>query len=84
MNGFQQLPISRKSSISDVSRGSEYAFVLWSGLIDLQQQEKKSNFRWYFVEPIHFRFLRRKKFFDVKSAKKGVSYSVKPFATYIL
>ena len=33
---------------------------------------------WYFA-----RFLGRKKFFDVKSAKKGVSLLVKPFATYI-
>ena len=46
--------------------------------------KKKSNFMWYFVEPTHFRFLRRKKFSDEKSAKQGVSYSVKPFVTYVL
>ena len=32
VNGFEPLPISRKSSILDVWRGSEYAFVLRSGL----------------------------------------------------
>ena len=35
---------------------------------------------WYFVKA---QGGRRKKFFDVKSAKKGVSLSVKPFASYI-
>ena len=40
MNGFQQLPISRKTSILNAWRGSEYDFVLLSGLIGLQQQGK--------------------------------------------
>ena len=39
---------------------------------------------WYFVEPNQFRFLSKKKVFDIKSAIKGVSLLVKPFATYIL
>ena len=39
---------------------------------------------WYFVERSQFRFLRKKKVFDVKSAKKGVSLLVKSFATYML
>ena len=38
---------------------------------------------WYFVNPSHLRLLRREKCFDVKSAKKGVSLSLKLFATYI-
>ena len=38
---------------------------------------------WYFVKPSHSRLLRRKKFFDVNSAEKGVLLSVKPSATYI-
>ena len=79
MKGFQELPVSRKSSILNVWRGSEYAFVLLSGLIDLPQQEMKSNYMWYFVERSRFRFLRKKKVFEVKSAKKGVSLLVKPF-----
>ena len=37
---------------------------------------------WYFVKLSHSRLFRRKKFFDVNSAKKGVSLSVKPSATY--
>ena len=39
---------------------------------------------WYFVERSQFRFLRKKKVSDLKSAKKGVSLLVKPFPTYIL
>ena len=39
---------------------------------------------WYFEERSQFRFLRKKKVFDLKSAKKGVSLLVKPFPTYIL
>ena len=39
---------------------------------------------WYFVEPNQFRFLSKKKVFDIKSVIKGVSILVKPFATYIL
>ena len=31
---------------------------------------KKSYLMWYFVERRQFRFLRKKKVFDVKSAKK--------------
>ena len=46
--------------------------------------KKKSNFMWYFEERSQFRFLRKKKVFDLKSAKKGVSLLVKPFPTYIL
>ena len=40
VTGFQPLPISTKISISDVWHGSEYASVLWVGLIDVQQSEK--------------------------------------------
>ena len=44
---------------------------------------KKTDFMWYIVKPSHARFLRRKKFFDVESAKTGVSFPVKLFATLI-
>ena len=39
---------------------------------------------WYFVERSQFSFLRNKKVFDVKSAKKGVQLLVESFATYVL
>ena len=44
---------------------------------------RKSNYMWYFVKSSHSKLLRRKKFFNVKSDKKGVALSVKPFTTYI-
>ena len=83
VNGFEPLPISARSSILDIWHGSGYGSVLWAGLIEAQLQEKKSNFMWYLVKLSHSRLLRRKKVFDVNSAKKGVSLSVKPSATYI-
>ena len=42
VNGFQPLPIFGKSSILDVLRGSEYAFVVWSGLRKENFTQKKS------------------------------------------
>ena len=84
-NGFQPLPISTKISILDIWHGSGYVSVLWAGLIDVQLLKKKKKIKsiWYFLKLSHSRILRRKKFFDVNSAKKGISLSVKPSATYI-
>ena len=39
---------------------------------------------WYFVKPSHACLLRKKKFFDIKAAKKEFHFLVKQFATYIL
>ena len=74
VNAFQPFPISAKSSILDVWYGSEYACVLSAGLIDFQLPKKKKNFTWYFVKPSLSRLLRRKKNFDVKSAKKEIHF----------
>ena len=40
VNSFQPLPISPKSSILDIWQGSEYASILWAGLIDVQLTEE--------------------------------------------
>ena len=83
VNSFQPLPISAKNYVLDIWHGSGYVSILWAGLTDVQLLEKKSNFMWYFVKLSHSRLLRRKNFFDVNSAKKRVSISVKQSATYI-
>ena len=36
VSGFQPLHISAKSTILDIWHGSEYASILWAGLIDVQ------------------------------------------------
>ena len=77
-NRFQPLPISAKSSILDILHGSEYVNTCW--INRRSATGIKSKFMWYFVKPSHSRLLGRK-FFDVKSAQKGVPLSVKPFAT---